>query len=170
MCWRLFIQYTRKWIKSNAWWWWTTGDPKYNSINQTFTYMFLYKWWNNNIIIIYGAPSIKSLERLRKHKDMLISTHTHAHACTHTHYKYMHYWWWIGKTTDQYAEQKRWIFSFDLREWRQMPDRERKGIPEHRSNVLKGSLTQGSSAHTRNTEDVSIHGWAKRVRRRVDMK
>ena len=28
----------------------------------------------------------------------------------------MHYWWWIGKTTDQYAEEKRWVFSFDLKE------------------------------------------------------
>ena len=33
-----------------------------------------------------------------------------------------------------------------------MPDRDRKGVPEHRSNVLKGSLPQGPSAHPRNTE------------------
>ena len=36
-----------------------------------------------------------------------------------------------------------------------MPDRERKGVPEHRSSVLKGSLPQGPSAHPRNTEDAS---------------
>ena len=42
----------------------------------------------------------------------------------------MHYWRWIGKTTDRYAEEKRWVFSFDLRELRRMPDRERKGVPE----------------------------------------
>ena len=33
----------------------------------------------------------------------------------------MHYWWWVGKlkrkkTTDQYAEEKKWIFSSDLKE------------------------------------------------------
>ena len=33
-----------------------------------------------------------------------------------------------------------------------MPERKRKGVPEHRSNVLKGSLPQGPSAHPRNTE------------------
>ena len=37
-----------------------------------------------------------------------------------------------------------------------MPDRERKGVPEHRSNVLKGSLRQCPSTHPRNTEDASI--------------
>ena len=42
-----------------------------------------------------------------------------------------------------------------------MPDRERKGVPEHRSNVLKGSLSQGPSAHPRNMEDASICGCAK---------
>ena len=51
-----------------------------------------------------------------------------------------------------------------------MPDRERKGVPEHKSDVLKGSLPQGPSAHPRNTEDVSIHGWTKTARRRVEMK
>ena len=51
-----------------------------------------------------------------------------------------------------------------------MPDRERKGVPAYRSNVLKGSLPQGPSAHLRNTEDVSIHGWTKSVKRRVEMK
>ena len=28
----------------------------------------------------------------------------------------MHYWWWFGKMTDQYAEEKRWVFKFDLKE------------------------------------------------------
>ena len=33
----------------------------------------------------------------------------------------MRYWWWVGKMTDQYAEEKRWVFSFDLKEeWRRM--------------------------------------------------
>ena len=33
-----------------------------------------------------------------------------------------------------------------------MPDKKRKRVPEHRSNVLKGSLPQGPSAHPRNAE------------------
>ena len=37
-----------------------------------------------------------------------------------------------------------------------MPDMERKGVPGHRSNILKGSIPQGPSAHPRNTEDASI--------------
>ena len=39
-----------------------------------------------------------------------------------------------------------------------MPDRERKGVPEHRSSVLKGSLPQGPSAYPRDKEDASIRG------------
>ena len=30
--------------------------------------------------------------------------------------------------------------------------RQTEGVPEHRSNVLKGSLSQGPSAHSRDTE------------------
>ena len=37
-----------------------------------------------------------------------------------------------------------------------MPDRERKRVPDHRSDVLKGSLPRGPPAHPRNTEDPSI--------------
>ena len=33
-----------------------------------------------------------------------------------------------------------------------MPDREMKGVPEHRSSVLKRSLTHGPPAHPGNTE------------------
>ena len=69
---------------------------------------------------------------LSKHKDTLISSHTPRHARTHrprpppphpipthtdTHYKFMHYWWWTGKKkkpTD--GEEKRRVFSFDLKE------------------------------------------------------
>ena len=64
------------------------------------------------------------------HTHTVTHTHAHTHRCTctctraHTHYKHMHYWWWVGKMTDQYAEEKRWVFSFDLREWRRMPYRE----------------------------------------------
>ena len=51
-----------------------------------------------------------------------------------------------------------------------MPDRERKRFPEHRSDILKGSLPQGSPAHPRNTEYLSIRGRAKRAQSRVAMK
>ena len=51
-----------------------------------------------------------------------------------------------------------------------MPDRERKRVPDHRSDVLKGSLTVGPSAQPRNTEYPNIRGRAKRARRRVEMK
>ena len=56
--------------------------------------------------------------------------------------------------------QKRQVFSFDLKEKSEdeCPDGERKGFPEHRSSVLKGSLPRGLSAHPRNTEDASIRG------------
>ena len=82
--------------------------------------------------MIYGAPSCKSSERLQKHMDTLILSHPHTGGHmhtprhTHTHNRHMHYWRWIGKMTDQYAEEKRWVFSFDLREWRRIPDRERE--------------------------------------------
>ena len=49
-----------------------------------------------------------------------------------------------------------------------MPDRDRKRVSDHRSDVLKESLPQGSPAHPRNTEDPSIRGLAKR--RRTEMK
>ena len=37
-----------------------------------------------------------------------------------------------------------------------MPDRGRKRVPDHRSVVLKGSLSQGTSARPRNTEDAKL--------------
>ena len=123
--------------------------------------------------IIWGTPSHKSLECLQTHKDMLTLSCVHIH----THYRYMHYWWWVGrmrrkKTTDQHAEEKRWVVNFDLREWRQMPDRERKRGPDHRSSVIhiRGSHPPGPPAHPRSVEYPSIQGWAKRARRRAEMK
>ena len=89
-----------------------------------------------SIIIIYGAPSRKSPERLQRHKDTLISSHTHTHTHTHTHarathtrararhtHTYTHTHTTntcitddgLVKTTDQYAEEKRWVFSSDLK-------------------------------------------------------
>ena len=50
-----------------------------------------------------------------------------------------------------------------------MPDRERKRVPDNRSNALKGYLPQGPPAHPRNTEYLYIRGQAKRAMR-VEMK
>ena len=47
------------------------------------------------------------------------------------------------ETTNQYAEQKRWVISFDLRESREIPVRERKRVPDDRSYVSKGSPPPG---------------------------
>ena len=51
-----------------------------------------------------------------------------------------------------------------------MLDRERKRVPDHRSDVLKGSLPHGPPAHPSNTEYPGIGDGAKRARRRVEMK
>ena len=106
------------------------------------------------ILIIYGAPSCWSLEYLQRYKDMLISSlslslsHTHTHTHTHKHYKYMHYWCWVGrmrrkKTTDQYSTREKVGFQFWLKRVKTNTDSERKGVPDHRSNVLEGSLPMG---------------------------
>ena len=44
-----------------------------------------------------------------------------------------------------------------------MPDRERKGVPEHRSNVLKESVPQGPPAHPRNIYIYSLRSSAKQI-------
>ena len=50
-----------------------------------------------------------------------------------------------------------------------MPNRERKRVPEDRSDILKGSLLK-SPAHPWDTENPSIWGWTKRTRRRIEVK
>ena len=80
---------------------------------------------------------IRVIMFISSHVHLCTHTHMHAHTHIHTHthsYQYMYYRWWVGrlkrkKIPDQYAEEKRWVFSFDLREWRWMPDRERKRVP-----------------------------------------
>ena len=57
----------------------------------------------------------------RTHARTHARTRTHAHARTHTTDKHMHYWRWVGRmrrkeTTAQYAEEKRWVFSFGFKE------------------------------------------------------
>ena len=78
--------------------------------------------------------------------------HTHTHTYTHTTHAHTHThtlslslslqihallvmgWYNEKKMTDQYSEEKRWVFSFDLREWKRMPDNEKK--ESSRSQVL----------------------------------
>ena len=117
------------------------------------------------------------------YKDIWICSflHTHAHthstnthtlslSLSHTHYKYMLYWWWVGrmrrkKMTDHNAEEKRWVFSSNVREWRRMPDSESIRVPDRRSNVLKGSLSHSPPAHPRNTEYLRLSEESKKEQR-----
>ena len=57
------------------------------------------------------VPHLK--RALSAYKDIMIRSFYH--------YTYMHCWWCIGrlrrkKITDQYAEEKKWVFSFYLKE------------------------------------------------------
>ena len=61
-------------------------------------------------------------------------------------------------------------FWLERGEWRGMPDRERKRVPDDRSDILKGSLPKSPPAHPWDTENPSIWGWTKRTRRRVEVK
>ena len=63
------------------------------------------------------------------------------------------------KTTNHYAKEKSWVFSFDLREESEEKcpkERERKRVPDPRSDELKGSLPHGPLAHPRNTEYLNM--------------
>ena len=46
-----------------------------------------------------------------------------------------------------------------------MPDRERKRVPNDRSDISNGSLPKGPPVHPRNTEDPSIRGCTERRER-----
>ena len=53
---------------------------------------------------------------------MLVSSRSNMHACTHKpqiHELLMTGWSNEKKMTDQYAEEKRWVFSFDLSKLRE---------------------------------------------------
>ena len=65
---------------------------------------------------LFMAPHLVRAQNAFKDITIHAFHHTHTHTHTHTHYKYMPYWWWIGKTTDQYATEKIWVFNFDLKE------------------------------------------------------
>ena len=102
-------------------------------------------------------------------------THAHAPRLSHTHTYYItgDGLWYIGKKENDRSVCRREEVGFQFwlkrTEWRRMPDRERKRVPDHRSDVLKESLPIGPPVHPRNTEYSSIRGWARRARRRVQM-
>ena len=74
----------------------------------------------------------------------LSHTHTHTHILLIYAFLVMG-WYTEKKTTDQHVVEKRWVFSFDLKEENkdECPT-ERKRVPHHRSDVLKGSPSPGS--------------------------
>ena len=54
--------------------------------------------------------------RTHMHKCVHAHTHTHTDTHTHTHTLLVMGWYSEKETTDQYAEEERYIFSFDLKE------------------------------------------------------
>ena len=84
----------------------------------------------------------------RTHTRTHARTHARTHTHTHTHYKNAIITGdgLIGrmrrkKTTNQYAEEKRWVLSFDLKEESEEDCLTEGGrVPGHRSDVFKGSL------------------------------
>ena len=56
-------------------------------------------------------------------------------------------------------------FWIKRRDWRGMFNTVRTSLPDHRADVSKGSLSQGTPAHLRNMEDLNNRGWAKTARR-----
>ena len=124
----------------------------------------------------YKDIRIHSFHRARAHTHTHTHTHTRArararaHTHTHTHTLQIHallVMHWYQKTTDQYDKEKRWVFSFDLKEESEdecLTEREREFQSTGPMYWLKGSLPQGPSTHPRNTEDASIRGWYKGIK------
>ena len=109
---------------------------QYHNNNRLFMAPHLVRAWS-----VYKGLQISSFYHTHTH------THTLSLSLTHTHTHSLSTEFVVGrmrrkKMTSWFAEQKRWVFSFDLtrREWRRTPDRKRKRIPDHGSDVLKGSL------------------------------
>ena len=108
----------------------------------------------------FTAPHLERAQST--YKDIRICSFYH----THTRYKYTRYWWRVGrmrrKKNDRSVCRREEVglhFWVKRRKWRWMPDRDRKRVPDHRSNVMKGSLPQGPPVHPRNTASPSIRGW-----------
>ena len=79
------------------------------------------------------------------------------------------------------TEERKWQISrqkrrggFSVLTWKRSvkwhADRERKRVPDDRSNILKGSLQKSPPAHPWDTENLSTRGWTKRTRKRIERK
>ena len=68
--------------------------------------------------------------------------------------------YWLAEREErkqQITMQKWWVFSFDLKEESEDECLTEGGkVPDHRSDVLKGSLPWGPPAHLMNKEDLCI--------------
>ena len=119
--------------------------------------------FDNNLF--YGTPSGKSLECLQRHFITHTHTHTHTHTTNTCITSHRLVEWEGKKMTDQYAEEKRWFFSFDWKEeseessWHSDRDRERerKKAPDQWKEWKDRSLPQCPPTHPRNMK----HFWTK---------
>ena len=148
-------------------------------------------------LIIYGISSCKSLGHLqrlavyahvstcmypiactRTITTSCIIVHHNTHTCMHPTNTYITTilvmdWSKTEDCNDKAVcrrEEVGFQFSLLKQNEKECLDRERKRVPDDRSGVLKGSLPQGPPAHHQTMEALSSWGWAKRVRRRVEMK
>ena len=103
--------------------------------------------------------------------------HTPTHTHTHTHHKntsivVMGLWKQKKESKKSVGRREEVGFQFwrERGEWRGMPNRERKRVPDDRSDILKGSLPKSPPADPWDTENLSIWGWTKRTRRRIEVK
>ena len=129
--------------------WAASANPQ-GEISHYFVLVFVFCFNNNHRSFM--VPHL--VRALSAYKDirMIISSCTHAH--THAHSLQIHallamsfthtctfttntcitgneFVEWEQKQ-QQISIQKKRVFIFDLREWRRMPDRERKRAPDHR--------------------------------------
>ena len=104
------------------------------------------------------------------HTHVRASKHarTHAHTRTQVHALLV----MVGRnekkeTTNQYAEEKRWVSVFNLRKESTeecMTERGREFHITDRPDVLKGFLLQDHPAHSRNTEDPNMEAEGREVK------
>ena len=116
------------------------------------------------------APHPKALTKADKHiyfKTHTRHTHTHTHSLslflsssTHTPQKHKHSSHGFGgnrrkKVIKSIGRREEVGFQFWLErgEWRGMPDRERKRVPDDRSDILRGLLPMSSPAQPWDTEN-----------------
>ena len=99
-------------------------------------------------------------------------THTHTHPCKNTSIVVMGLMETEERSEKSVGRREEVGFQFWLErgEWRGLPYRERKRVPDDRSDILKGSLPKSPPAHPWDTENLSIWGWTKRMRRRIEVK